>query len=65
MFEASSFHNAFLYDLNQKIYSHMTLVITHKKFVATEIDENVLEKLFGELEIKNESMSEGFRNSMK
>ena len=65
MFEASSFHNAFLYDLTQKIYSHMTLVITHKKIVATEIDENVLEKLFGELEIKNESMSEGFRDSMK
>jgi hypothetical protein len=24
MFEASSFHNAFLYDLTQKIYSHIT-----------------------------------------
>jgi hypothetical protein len=35
------------------------------KFVATEIDENVLEKLFGELEIKKEIMNEGFRDSMK
>lgn len=35
------------------------------KFVATEIDENVIEKLFGELEIKEESMSEAFRDSME
>ena len=35
------------------------------KFVATEIDENVVEKLFGELEIKKEIMNEGFRDGMK
>lgn len=35
------------------------------KFVATEVDENALEKLFGELEIKKESMNKKFRDSMK
>lgn len=35
------------------------------KFVAAEIDENVIEKLFGELEIKKENMSEKFRDAMK
>jgi hypothetical protein len=34
------------------------------KFVATEIDENVLEKLFGELEIEKESMNETLREWM-
>ena len=34
------------------------------KFFATEIDENVLEKLFGELEIEKESMNETLREWM-
>jgi hypothetical protein len=34
-------------------------------FIATEIDENVVEKFFGELEVKKEIMNEGFRDSMK
>lgn len=34
-------------------------------FIATEIDENVIEKLFGELEIEKESMNEELRDSLK
>ena len=35
------------------------------KFIAAEIDDNVIEKLFGELEIKKESMREFISNRMK